>query len=335
MTESKERQEVVKSNALVEASYRLSLYEQRILLAAITQVRRNEEVTDKQFYYVSATDIAEQTGVGIDAAYGYIWKAVERLYERRLTLFHHPNGVGPIKPKKGQKGMTTRWIQTIDHDAPLGCVGFRFSKDVLPYLSRLSREFTAYSLADVGPMTSAYAIRLYELLQQWSSVGTRTVSITWLREAFDLGDRHKAINDFKKIVVRPAVEQINKHSPLFVEWDQQKTGRRVTHLVFNFGPRSERKAAIERQAREAERRAAAAREQMRELMKKKKPWEDAEHPILPGEEKGDYFRRIAKIRGLDQPKSKPAAVATDSAAADQSRCTNTPDMFEAVEGESK
>lgn len=32
----------------------------------------------------------------------------------------------------------------------------------------------------------------------------------------------------------PAVEQINLHSPLAVRWDQRKTGRRVTHLVFTY-----------------------------------------------------------------------------------------------------
>lgn len=36
---------VYKANALVEASYRLSLYEQRIILACIAQVRRDDTLT--------------------------------------------------------------------------------------------------------------------------------------------------------------------------------------------------------------------------------------------------------------------------------------------------
>ncbi|RWX52598.1 replication initiation protein, partial [Photobacterium chitinilyticum] len=32
------------------------------------------------------------------------------------------------------------------------------------------------------------------------------------------------------------------HSPLQVEWAQRKTGRKVTHLLFSFGPKKPAKA---------------------------------------------------------------------------------------------
>ena len=44
--------------------------------------------------------------------------------------------------------------------------------------------------------------------------------------------------DFKKRVIQPSIEQINEHSPLWVKWDQRKTGRRVSHLVFTFGEKA-------------------------------------------------------------------------------------------------
>ncbi|WP_455233718.1 replication initiation protein, partial [Geopseudomonas aromaticivorans] len=50
---------VYKSNALVEAAYRLSVQEQRILLACISQVRRDETVTDEVLYSVGAADLAK------------------------------------------------------------------------------------------------------------------------------------------------------------------------------------------------------------------------------------------------------------------------------------
>ncbi|MBM1207283.1 replication initiation protein, partial [Pseudomonas fragi] len=49
---------VYKSNALVEAAYRLSVQEQRIVLACISQVKRSEPVTDEVMYSVTAEDIA-------------------------------------------------------------------------------------------------------------------------------------------------------------------------------------------------------------------------------------------------------------------------------------
>ena len=54
--------QVYKANALVEASYRLSLYEQRVVLACIAQVRRDEPLTDQKLYRISAQEIADMSG---------------------------------------------------------------------------------------------------------------------------------------------------------------------------------------------------------------------------------------------------------------------------------
>ena len=122
-------------------------------------------------------------------------------------------------------------------------VAQRFGTDMVPYLSQLSAQFTRYALADVAKMDSAYGIRLYELLCQWRDAGEREVSIEWLRDAFQLGDKYPAIKDFKRWVLDPAVAQINEHSPLQVSWTQRKTGRKVTHIHFKFAPKAKEKPA--------------------------------------------------------------------------------------------
>ncbi|MGP9555958.1 replication initiation protein, partial [Halomonas sp. AOP43-F2-13] len=221
--------QVYKANALVEASYRLSLYEQRIVLACIAQVRRDEPLTDQQLYIVSAQQIAEMTGTKLGTAYQNLKAASERLFERRVTLHEPPNG------KSGGKVRLTRWVQEVVYQEDQGTVSLRFSQPMVPYLSQLSAQFTRYALADVAKMTSAHAIRLYELLCQWRDAGKREVELTWFRDALQLEDRYSNIRDLKRRVIEPAVEQINEHSPMWVKWSQRKTGRRVSHLVFTFG----------------------------------------------------------------------------------------------------
>lgn len=221
--------QVYKSNALVEASYRLSLYEQRIILACIAQVRRDEPLTDQQLYTVSAQQIAEMAKINVDRAYQHLKTASERLFDRRVTLHEAPNGDGRAKVR------LTRWVQEVVYQETLGTVAVRFSQPMVPYLSQLTEQFTRYALADVAKMTSAHAVRLYELLAQWRGSGKREVEIDWLREAFQLGSKYPAVKDFKRWVIQPAVEQINEHSPLWVEWEQRKTGRKITHLSFRFG----------------------------------------------------------------------------------------------------
>jgi plasmid replication initiation protein len=220
---------IYKSNALVEASYRLSLYEQRIMLACIAQVRRDAPLTDQQLYTVSAQQIADMAGVGLKTAYRDLKSASERLFRREVTLHEAPNGNG------GAKIRLTRWVQEIVYQEDQGTVALRFSQPMVPYLSQLSAQFTKYALADVAQMTSAHAIRLYELLCQWRDAGKREVELSWFREKLHLEDRYSNIRDLKRRVIEPAVEQINEHSPLWVKWAQRKTGRRVSHLVFTFG----------------------------------------------------------------------------------------------------
>ncbi len=229
---------VYKSNALVEAAYRLSVQEQRIILACISQARRDEEVTDEVLYSVTAAELAELSGTALEASYSELKAAALRLKRREVRLTQEPNGKG-----KKPSIMITGWVQTIIYREGEGRVELRFTKDMLPYLTGLQREFTRYALADVAKMTSAHGIRLYELLAQWPE-GHRVVPLDDLRRWLQLEDRYPSIKDFKRWVLDPAVEQINEHSPLSLTWSQRKTGRKITHLVFDYTPKKQPAKAV-------------------------------------------------------------------------------------------
>lgn len=222
-----------KSNALVEASYRLTPAEQRIMLACISQVRRDQPITDDVLYSVSVADYAALSGTESHSVYKELADAALRLKRREVWIKEEPNGQG-----KRQRTLVTGWVQSIMYVESEGRVELRFTKDMLPYLTQLTEQFTRYTLGDAGRLNSGYAIRLYELLCQWRDAGERVVSVEWLRHAFMLDGKYPAIKDFKRWVIVPAVEQINEHTSLWVKWDQRKTGRRVSHLVFRFGEKA-------------------------------------------------------------------------------------------------
>lgn len=228
---------VVKSNSLIEASYRLTTQEQRIVLAAISQIQPGEEITDQVMYSISVQDISELTGIKADNLYKELEEAALRLKRREIRIPDEPNGKGR-KPKV----LVTSWLQSIQYVPNTGTVQVRFSHDVLPYITQLKNQFTIYKLKDVAKLTSSYAIRLYELLIQWKSIGCRTVEIDWLKNSFLLNGKYPSIKDFKARVLEPAVTQINAETNLWVDWDQKKTGRKVTHFTFNFGLKEEPKA---------------------------------------------------------------------------------------------
>jgi plasmid replication initiation protein len=271
------KQEVVKSNALVEAAYRLSVSEQRIILACIAQVRRDMPLTDEIMYSVKVEDIARLSGSRSKSLYEEIERAAGQLFDRRVAFYEAPNGLG--KPRVRH----TRWVQTVDYCTDEGRVDLRFSKDMVPYLSQLTVQFTRYALSDVARMTSSHAIRLYELLAQWQSQGVREIPLPWLQEVLGLKGRYPTFKDFRRRVVEPAVKQINSLSPLVVTWQPIKTGRKVTALQFEFKRKGKAKQVslrssgeitrqeVERLAKPGESYEAAAQRILRERLRKPRP----------------------------------------------------------------
>jgi len=231
-----ERAMVYKSNSLVEACYRLSVIEQRIVLACISQVRRDKPITDEIMYSVTATDIAEVSETDIKTTYRDLQEGALRLKRREVRIEKEANG-----NSKRKEVLICGWVQSIMYIENEGRVCLRFNKDMLPYLTELSAQFTKYRLKAVAKMDSSYAIRLYELLNQWRDIHEREVSVQWLRDTFQLGDKYPAIKDLKKWVIDPAVAQINEHSDLTASYAQRKSGRNVTHLTFSFQPKPEPK----------------------------------------------------------------------------------------------
>ncbi|GAB3369674.1 replication initiation protein [Azotobacter armeniacus] len=221
--------QVYKSNAIIEASYRLSVAEQRIMLACMAQVRRDQPLSADVFYSVSVADIAVLSGSTSGTLYSDLERAALKLKRREVWIRDFPNG------GSREEILITGWVDSIRYARSEGRVRLRFHRDMLPYLSELTEQFTRYALSDVAKMTSSHAIRLFELLAQFGSVGSREVSVEQLRAWFQLEDSYPLMADLRRWVIEPAVAQVNEHSPLAVKWEQRKTGRKVTHLVFTFG----------------------------------------------------------------------------------------------------
>ena len=216
---------VVKSNQVIEASYQLSAVEQRIVLAAISRIPKNQPITDDELYPVSVDEL-KQLGVHEKTAYRDLKEGINRLYERSINL------------SIDDKSIKMRWVQEIQFLDSQSVIGIRFSKPILPFISNLSREFTKYALSDIAGINSGYGIRIYELLVQYRQIGKREISVESLRTMLELGKKYPLFADFKKRVIDTAIDQINEYSPLKVTYEHKKTGRKVTHIIFSFKEKS-------------------------------------------------------------------------------------------------
>lgn len=229
---------VCKANKVIEASYKLTLNEQRLILACIGQVNSMKELTSADRFELTAQEFAKLFKVSEENAYQALKEVSEQLFER-YVIIDNPD---PEEPTL--KYTKTRWISSIDYIPEKGKVAVYFAQRMLPYLSLLQGQFTKYKLEHIGKMTCVYAIRLYELLVQWQTVGKREIALEELKELLQLEDKYDRMNNFKARVLEPAISDINTHSNFNVSWKQRKSGRNVTHLIFTFAEKESTQEVI-------------------------------------------------------------------------------------------
>lgn len=219
---------VTKANSLVEATYHLTLAEQRLLLLAISKVDSRSELDYRISHIITVKEAAKAFGLSESRAYDLLREAAERLYSRSVVIHE-------VSPRAST--LTTRWVSAIRHIHQDGAVELYFAQPIIPFISQIKSRFSRYHLAHIAAMSSVYAVRLYELLVQWRDAKERTIELSWFRERLAIDGKYSSIRDLKRFVLVPAVEQINAHSDLWVKWDQVKRGRVVHALVFRFGPK--------------------------------------------------------------------------------------------------
>ena len=223
-----QKQLVTKDNSLIGASYSLSVVEQRLIFLAIIEAREQKTLIEAGgLLRIYAQSYAKQFDVEKHTSYEAMKRAVEGLYEAGFAYSKLDERSGKIGHYK------SRWVDKIGYIDDLGCVELVFASDVIPLITRLEARYTEYELKQVVGLQSEYAIRLYELIIQWRSVGkTNPIFLSDLREKLGLVDEYKRIEAFKRRVLDLAVKQINEHTDITVEYEQHKQGKVITGFTF-------------------------------------------------------------------------------------------------------
>ena len=118
---------VVKANKVVEASYRLSLNEQRLLLMCIRQVRKDQVITPQDKFIISATEFSEIYNIPSKRVYAELQEVSARLHDRVITI------ANPDPEDPSIAYTRTHWISSIDYKPQKGQLILRFAYRVIPY----------------------------------------------------------------------------------------------------------------------------------------------------------------------------------------------------------
>lgn len=221
---------VVKDNALINASYNLDLVEQRLILLAIVEARESGKgINANNPLEVHAESYINQFNVARQTAYQALKDASKDLFARQFS-YQEMNKRGNIE------NVLSRWVSEIRYIDAEATVKLIFAPAIVPLITKLEEQFTKYELQQVSNLSSAYAVRLYELLIAWRSTGqTPVIELGEFRKKIGvLDDEYTRMGNFKDRVLHLAIDQVNEFTDITVKYEQHKKGRSIYGFSFSF-----------------------------------------------------------------------------------------------------
>ena len=208
---------IVKDNALMNASYNLDLVEQRLILLAILEARESGKgINANDPLTVHAESYINQFGVARQTAYQALKDACKDLFARQFSYQE--------KRERGRANITSRWVSQIAYIDETATVEVIFAPAVVPLITRLEEQFSQYDIEQISGLSSAYAVRLYELLICWRSTGkTPVIELAEFRKRLGvLDDEYTRSDNFKRWIIENPIKQINEHTDIIASYEQHK-----------------------------------------------------------------------------------------------------------------
>jgi plasmid replication initiation protein/uncharacterized protein YnzC (UPF0291/DUF896 family) len=222
---------IKKSNQLIEARYKFDVWESRMFLSVLANIRKED--VDFKTYRIWYRDIIKIFGLKSNQSYALLREAAKNLMQKnfyitssengfeRETAYHIIRSVNYLK--EGQIGSGVEQQEYID---------ITVEPEMKPLLLQLQQNFTAYNIQNVAKLGSS-ALRLYELLKQYEFLGERTMDISYMKHILEMETEYALFADFYKWFITPALRDINLYSDLEVgEPEKIKQGKKIMSLKF-------------------------------------------------------------------------------------------------------
>jgi len=224
---------ITKSNELIDASYRLSLNELRVVLYGISLINPMNKDFPME-YKIEISRFADLFGVDKNGLYSDIKASIiKRFWQREFTY----------QLEDGKKRLG-RWLDQIEYNDGDGYIKVFFSERVKPFLHKLQNNFTTYRIDQIAHFKSANSVRIYEICimnynryasapsnQNRTSI-TFKITLEELKERLELTDKYQRFFDFNNRVLEVSKKEINRYSDITIDYEIKKTGHHYEHITF-------------------------------------------------------------------------------------------------------
>lgn len=217
-----------KSNFLIEASYRMTLVEQRLIWLALSKLFNKKPAVLQLNHRLTAQDYAE-TFANHDNPYRDLKRAADSLLRKIITTYKNPDGT----PIDGKGYRRYQWLSLCEYQPNKGYIDITFHREIAPYLTMLNKRYAMLKFQRLNGIRSAYTARLWEMLCQYKVEGERTIWIKDLRKFLELrDDQYLDFGDLNRRIIKPALKELDEIVNIEIAWEHIKKGRKVVGFRF-------------------------------------------------------------------------------------------------------
>ncbi len=207
-------------NAITEARYEMTALEKDIVYLLISKIQETDEFGKE--YLIHANELIKTIGNKTADALN---KATIRLISRVYTIKEENGDLLQVSLMTVAKFCNkTKELRV------------KISKNILPYLISLKRNYTEFELNMALSLKGKYSKRLYEILSQHKGIGSFTISVKVLKERFKLIDKNKEKYEgwtaFEEAILIKPQSEICAKTDLTFTYEALKTGNKYTDINF-------------------------------------------------------------------------------------------------------
>ena len=218
------------SNEIIEANYKLSTAEQKVILNMIAQINNN--LTNFERLRISAKSLSEACGFNPKSGYRQLQQVIKKLLNRSIIL----------QRRDGSGWYGSHWVQSCDYikindgDEDCSYVEYELDERLCPHFLQLKERFLKSNLHDLISFKHVYSTRFYMIFKNRIKIGHIRYSFEELCKLLELPKSYKtSVINLKNKVIKVAVDEINEKSDITVNYAYyKKAGRAHVGVEFSF-----------------------------------------------------------------------------------------------------
>lgn len=219
---------IVKSNPLIEARFKFTLWEMRVFTVMISFI--NKDDIEFGTYKIYIKDLMKFFKVKSNVDYEIIRQVPKALSKKQIEVYYYTKDT-KLKQWKFLNVFTSGSAPAHENKGS-GFIELKLNDELKSELLELKRLFSKYDLKNIIPLRSVHSFRMYELLKQYEFIGKREFDVDDLKEILGVEDKYKLYTDFRRNVIQRAERDLKKHCDIHFTFEEIKRGRRIGTIIF-------------------------------------------------------------------------------------------------------